>query len=157
MKKYSEENDDFKYLLNVIDTFSKYVWIEPLKDKTGKSIAEAFENIIEEYNMQDIHRTIGMRPIDVSKENEIEILVRLNKQNKCLQSQNAPKFKIGDRVRIYAYKKVFNNKYKKNWTREIFIIDKIFYTNPITYSIKAQNGEEVIGKFYTQELLKTKF
>ncbi len=107
--------------------------------------------------MRDIHRTIGMRPIDVSKENEIEILVRLNKQNKCLQSQNAPKFKIGDRVRIYAYKKIFNNKYKKNWTREIFIIDKIFYTNPITYSIRAPNGEEVIGKFYTQELLKTKF
>ena len=36
-KKFSEENDDFKYLLNVIDTFSKYVWIEPLKDKTGKN------------------------------------------------------------------------------------------------------------------------
>jgi len=231
MKKYSEENDDFKYLLNVIDTFSKYVWIEPLKDKTGKSITEAFESIIikskrkpkllhvdmgrefvnkifksmlekyaikmyhtyneeksaiierfnrtlnqklkiyfetqnnfkwidilpkvlKEYNTIDVHRTIGMRPIEVNKDNEEEILIKLNKPE-CIATD--PKFKVGDRVRIYAYKKVFNNKYKKNWTKEIFIIDKVFYTNPITYSIRAQDGEEVIGKFYTQELLKTKF
>ena len=42
-------------------------------------------------------------------------------------------------------------------TREIFIIDKIFYTTPVTYSIKAEDGEEIFGKFYSQELLKTEF
>lgn len=236
MDKYSRQNKGFKFLLNVIDTFSKYVWIEPLKNKTGKSVADAFESIIvqserkpnllhvdmgrefvnetfksmlkryninmyhtyneeksaiierfnrtlnqklriyfeardnckwydilpkllEEYNTKDVHRTIGMKPIEVNKNNEEEILIRLSKQNKCdiTTKQSNPKFKIGDRVRIYAYKRLFSNKYKNNWTREIFIIDKILYTNPITYSIKAEDGEEILGKFYNQELLKTKF
>ena len=116
-------------------------------------------NIIEEYNTKDVHRTIGMRPIEVNKNNEEEILIRLSKQNKCNMTakQSIPKFKIGDKVRIYAYKKVFGHKYKNNWTREIFIVDKIFYTNPVTYSIKAEDGEEILGKFYSQELLKTEF
>ena len=33
--------DKYKYLLNVIDIFSRYAWCVPLKDKTGKSIAAA--------------------------------------------------------------------------------------------------------------------
>ncbi|MBP1527587.1 MAG: hypothetical protein H9Q66_06695 [Spiroplasma ixodetis] len=97
-----------------------------------------------------------MRPIEVDKNNEDEILIKLMK-SKCNLTKQDPKFKIGDRVRIYAFKKLFGNKYKNNWTKEIFVIDKVFYTNPITYSIKAEDGEEILGKFYNQELLKTKF
>ena len=33
MSIYEKENDGFKYMLNVIDTFSKYVWSKPLKKK----------------------------------------------------------------------------------------------------------------------------
>ena len=36
----------------------------------------------------------------------------------------------------------------------MFIIDKIQYTNPITYKIKDLNGEETKGSFYEQELSK---
>ena len=32
----------YKYLLTVIDVFSKYGWIVPLKTKTGKEVAQAF-------------------------------------------------------------------------------------------------------------------
>jgi len=31
----SDENDGIKYLLFVIDIFSKYLWVEPLKNKTA--------------------------------------------------------------------------------------------------------------------------
>jgi len=34
-------NDKYKYLLNIIDIFSRYAWSVPLKDKTGKSIVAA--------------------------------------------------------------------------------------------------------------------
>ena len=34
----------------------------------------------------------------------------------------------------------------------MFTVDKIQYTNPITYKLKDLNGEEIQGSFYTQEL-----
>ena len=42
MRWSSRENEGFKYLLNVIDVFSKYAWSIPIKDKTGKSITDTF-------------------------------------------------------------------------------------------------------------------
>ena len=37
----SDENDNYEYLLAVINTFSRYAWVEPLKDKTAKEIVKA--------------------------------------------------------------------------------------------------------------------
>ena len=45
LRKYNKGN---KYLLCTIDLFSKYVWVVPLKDKKGTSIANAFQKIISE-------------------------------------------------------------------------------------------------------------
>ena len=48
MQPFAKDNDDVKYLLTVIDVFSKYGWIVPLNDKSGKSTASGFvENIRE--------------------------------------------------------------------------------------------------------------
>ena len=68
-----------------------------------------------------------------------------------------PTFKVDDCVRISRKKFIFSHKYLKNWTTEIFQVSKIHYTDPITYSLKALDGEEILGKFYKQELQKTKF
>ena len=48
MQAFSKFNRRVKYLLAVIDVFSKYGWLIPLKDKTGKSVASALKNIFEE-------------------------------------------------------------------------------------------------------------
>ena len=48
MTKLSRENDGIKYLLTVIDTFSKYAWVQPLKSKSGSEILKAFSTILEE-------------------------------------------------------------------------------------------------------------
>ena len=48
MSKFSQWNRGYKYLLMVIDVFSKYGWIKPLKDKTGKSITNAFKQVTNE-------------------------------------------------------------------------------------------------------------
>ena len=42
MQKYSKWNKGFKYLLMVIDIFSKYGWIISLKDKKTESVSLAF-------------------------------------------------------------------------------------------------------------------
>ena len=40
-------NKDIKYLLMVIDVFSKYVWIKPLRDRKTESVSKAFDEIFE--------------------------------------------------------------------------------------------------------------
>ena len=45
MQSFAKDNDDVKYLLTVIDVFSKYGWIVPLNDKSGKSTAAGFMKI----------------------------------------------------------------------------------------------------------------
>ena len=40
-------NRGFRFLLCVIDSFSKYAWVAPLKNKKGGSIANAFQKILD--------------------------------------------------------------------------------------------------------------
>ena len=48
MQVFAKFNRGIKYLLAVIDVFSKYGWLIPLKDKTGKSVASALKTIFKE-------------------------------------------------------------------------------------------------------------
>ena len=36
--KYSSENDGYKFLITMIDSFSKYAWAIPIKTKHGKNV-----------------------------------------------------------------------------------------------------------------------
>ena len=46
MQLISKFNKGFRFLLCVIDIFSKYAWVVPLKDKKGVSIVNAFRKIL---------------------------------------------------------------------------------------------------------------
>ena len=46
----SKYNKGIRFLLCVIDIFSKYVWVVPLKDKKGISIVKAFQIILKQSN-----------------------------------------------------------------------------------------------------------
>ena len=46
MQLISKFNKEFRFLLCVIDIFSKYAWVVPLKDKKGISIVNAFQKIL---------------------------------------------------------------------------------------------------------------
>ena len=48
MQLMSKSNKWFRFLLCVIDIFSKYVWVVPLKDKKGISIVNVFQKILKE-------------------------------------------------------------------------------------------------------------
>ncbi len=45
MQYYSRSNKGYKYILMIIDVFSKYGWAEPLKNKTGAEMVRAFTEI----------------------------------------------------------------------------------------------------------------
>ena len=64
------------------------------------------------------------------------------------------KFKVGDKVRISKIKKTFEKGYTPNFTIEIFKIDKILPSVPITYTLTDLQDEEISGTFYEQEIQK---
>ena len=232
MDQLSKWNKGFKYLLTVIDVFSKFAWVKSLKDKKGSSITAAFADIIKKYKRKpeylwvdkgsefynktfkewllqnDIelystfnegkavvierfnrtlksrmykqftiqnntiwynivdklvneynvtkHSSIQLTPVEASKKkNQGTVYFNLYGDIEALKQK--PKFKIGDEVRISKYKrKVFDKGYTPNWTEEVFTVDKIQYTNPITYKLKDLRGEDIQGSFYEPELLKAK-
>ena len=47
MQPLSKYNRGNRYLLVVVDAFSKYTWVEPIiKSKTGIAVTEAFKKIL---------------------------------------------------------------------------------------------------------------
>ena len=50
MQLLSKYNKGIRFLLCVIDIFSKYAWVVPLKDKKGISIVKAFQSILKQSN-----------------------------------------------------------------------------------------------------------
>ena len=50
MQLINKFNKGFRFLLCVIDIYSKYAWVIPLKDKKAITITNAFQNILHESN-----------------------------------------------------------------------------------------------------------
>ena len=103
-------------------------------------------DIVNKYN-NTVHRTIKMKPIDVTGDSYVEYNEDFNKKG--------PKFKVNDHVRISKYKNIFAKGYVPNWSEEVFIVNGIKNTVPWTYAINDLNGENVIGTFYEKEFQKT--
>ena len=98
-------------------------------------------------NTITVHRTIKTKPINVTSDSYLEQSEYSNKKE--------PRFRVGDRVRISKYKKIFANEYSQNWSEEVFVVSKIKNTVPWTYAISDLNGEPIARSFYEKEFQKT--
>ena len=129
-------------------------FIRTLKNKlykhmtaTGKNVYyDVLDDIVNEYNNTK-HNTIKMKPKDVGNDNKRVYIDEHNEKHS--------RFKVGERVRISKFKNIFAKGYTPNWSREIFIVNKINDTVPYRYNIKDLNDEEIIGRFYDRELQKS--
>ena len=101
------------------------------------------DDIVNKYK-NTVHKTIKMKPIDVTYDSFAQYNEESNKKD--------PKFKVGDHLRVSKYKNIFAKWYTPNWSEEVFIITKIKNTVPCTYVINDLNGEEITGSFYEKEL-----
>ena len=221
----------------VIDVFSKFGWIRPLKDKRGQTVADAFRSIfaerakraparkpkmlwtdkgseffngimkdllhkngvklytteneekssvverwnrtmkeklfrmfsannntiyfdkldelVDQYNHR-FHSSIRMTPAEASKQqNEKKVFANLF-GDLIYAKRGRAKFKVGDKVRISKFKrKIFDKGFTPNWTEEIFVVDEILNTNPLTYKLVDLLEEKITGSFYEAELQKT--
>ena len=68
MQLISKFNKGFKSLLCVIDVFSKYAWVVPLKNKKGASIVNAFQKILDK--SMELHSGCKPNKIWVDKGSE---------------------------------------------------------------------------------------
>jgi len=242
---YSKKNDDNKYILLMIDIFSRYTWLRPLKTKGNENVIPAMKSILDEgrkpkslrtdkgkeftnntvssfykeekihhyvtFNetqanyaerciktiktkiyrymkknnthryidvLQDIvngynnsiHRSLGVTPISVNKNNEDEnrlqqYLLKNKKQTNKKDEKNpnlkekkiikAFSLKVGDDVRISMIKEKFDREYDQKWSTETFKVVSRFRREKINlYTVGDWDGELIEGSFYRKELQK---
>ncbi len=173
MGEWKKQNKGYKYMLNVIDVFSKYAWSIPMKNKTGLTTLEALRKIAKESGRIPKHlwvdRGLEFYNKDVKswlKENNI-IMYSTYSEHKSVvveRIQNTktrprpirkPRLKKGDKVRISRVKSTFEKGYLANWSEELYVVDKVQKTIPVTYKLKDLLGEEIEGSFYEEELQKS--
>ncbi|PFX12740.1 putative uncharacterized transposon-derived protein F54H12.3 [Stylophora pistillata] len=141
-------------------------WNRTIKTKMWKQFTiqnntvytDILPKILEKYNNTK-HRSIGMTPVEASKKkNENAVYLKLYGDKLEVDTQRGkPKFAVGNHVRISKFKrKLFDKGHTPNWSEEIFVVDEVQYTEPITYKLKDLLGEEIKGTFYEQEMLKAK-
>ncbi|KYM98775.1 hypothetical protein ALC62_10503 [Cyphomyrmex costatus] len=104
--------------------------------------------LLSDYNGRR-HRTIEMRPIDVTPTVANRLLSTVYSHVKIAPPM---KFKTGDPVRVSKFKTIFEIGYTPNWSTEIFHIAKARRTNPATYLLKDYRGKPIAGGFYEHEL-----
>ena len=68
MQLISKFNKVLRILLCVVDIFSKYAWVVPLKDKKGENIVSAFQSILK--NSMELHSNRKPNKIWVDKGSE---------------------------------------------------------------------------------------
>jgi len=230
MQGIARQNNGMRYLLTVIDVFSKYAWVEPVKCKDAANVTQAFRNVLdraaprnprrlqtdkgkkffnsifsklmtsqkihhfasesdqkaavaERFNrtiknriwtflsdrgtvkwidvVQEIvksynnsfHRSIGIAPAQVKKQNQNKIWTKLYGDGNTYLK---PPLLRDSMVRINKSKGVFDKGYMPNWSKEHFIVtgeNKIREgTKKRVYKISDFNGENVLGSWYPEEL-----
>ena len=107
-------------IFNHMTTVSKNVYFDVLDD------------IVNKYN-NTVHRTIKMKPIDITPDSYAEYNEDFNKKY--------PNFKVDDHVRISKYNNIFAEGYPPNSSEEVFVVSKIKNTVPWTYVVSDLNGQ----------------
>ena len=70
----SKFNDKFKYLLTVVDVFSKFLHVVPLKSKTGQTVASALQFLFTDKNYSKPYK---QRPLTLRTDKSKEFLNKI--------------------------------------------------------------------------------
>ena len=149
-QKFEKENGGMRYLCVVIDCFSKYVWVKPLKNKTAKSIVKSLALLImterpkrimcdqgSEFHNSDVNRMLeafGPKLYYVYSDKKAAIVERV---------QRTLRNKIG---------RIFTKNRNNNWIDHIEAVVHT-YNNSYHSSIKLRPAE-VSEKHYVRIRLR---
>ena len=152
---YSTKNEEKSCVIERFNRTIKVNIFNYFSANNTRKFVDALGLLVDQYN-STIHSSIKMTLKEASrKQNENKVWRNLNPE--FVGKTLAPKFLIGDHVRITTKKKTYDKEYTQRWTEEVFNISvKIQLTIPVTYKITDYNEEDIQGSFYEQELQKTK-
>ena len=132
------------------------------------------DDVVASYNMSPHRGLMGMTPNQVHEMTDAKLLRELtrqmirqkhsnygtiNRRRWQLDLSRKDLLQRGTYVRILENKaeQVFNKSYLPIFSEEIFVVDKVNREcDPITYSLKDLNNEDILGVVYRNELKKTK-
>ena len=114
------------------------------------------DDLVNAYN-HSVHSTVCSSPYAISYDSVSPCNIKED-----VIVNNKQMFNVGDHVRVSKAKTVFEKGYNQNWTIEIFTVSKIIHprvskNKVYMYKIKDLAGEEIIGRFYSEELQKVKY
>jgi hypothetical protein len=133
----SKFNDNFKYLLTVIDVFSKFLHIVPLKSKSGPTVTSTFKSIFKDNRYS---KPVKSRPIWVQTDKGKEFLnttfqYMLKHENIQFQVCRSPDVKcsIIERVHRTIRDKLYKYFTYKNTYRYVEVLEKFVtaYNNSV--------------------------
>ena len=84
MRAFSKHNDGVTFLLLVIDIFSKYGWVIPLKNKEGKTVAEALKTIFKERKPEKLWTDKGKEFYNKNVKDLVEIYSTENEEKSSI-------------------------------------------------------------------------
>ena len=84
MQAFSKDNNEIKYLLTVIDVFSKFVWIVPLKRLTEQKVANAFSRILKERRPSKMWVDKGRQFYNKDVQKLVELYSTENEEKSCV-------------------------------------------------------------------------
>ena len=151
---YSAENEDKSCVIKRFNRTIKEKMFKYFSANYTRKFVDVLGVLEDQYN-NTIHSSIKMTPKEASsKENENKVWRNLYPEfgGKTL----APKFSIGDHVRITKKRNHLIKNTLKDGRRRFSKFQKFQFIIPVTYKITHYNGEEIQGSFYEQELQKSK-
>ena len=161
MQRFSDWNKGIKYLLMVIDVFSKFGWIEPLQNKKGKTVAAAFEKIFKsgreprllwtdrgkEFYNKNVNQLLSKKNIKLySTENEEKSSVA-ERFNRTIKQQMWKMFSANNNTIYFDKIDELLKNYNSSWHRSVQM-------SPLEAS-DIKNSNRVFANLYSDEIYKS--
>ena len=127
-----------------------------LEERDTEKYLPALQSFVDTMNSRR-NRSTGLVPKDVVNGDFLQVMYKTSwtpNMKGVRTKKPKPKFSPGNIVRLSKLNTPFRKGYKPQFTDELFVIESICTTHPvITYTIKDQSGDSILGKFYQDELV----
>ena len=165
MQEFSRNNNGNKYILTVIDVFSKYAWAIPLKDKTGREVKKALEKIFNERQPLKLQTDRGLE----FENQHVKNMLKIRKIHYFTSQNSDIKCAVVERFNRTLKGKMFKYFSSRGTRKYVDVIDKLVkgYNRTKHRTIKARpidvtmsNAQSIFKNIYgvkgVRNLLKKK-